>query len=107
MLAYLDNFLFELKCPVQPSSDTLCVSKEAVDRLNELNIGDYVYITLKYLHRYELVKYEHVKKLEHAKIPVTRGINGDRVMNFPRGSCVAIEWSKRTMDEYLAQRGTK
>lgn len=103
MLTFLDCFSFELKCPLQPSGDMLCVSEKAVERLNTMAIGDHVYITLRYLHRYEIVRYDHSKPLKGAQIPVTRGMNGNTVMNFPRGSCVAIEWTKQTMDEYIAQ----
>lgn len=103
MLTFLDHFAYELLCSVQPADTKLKISSKAMARLNEMAIGDYIYITLGYNDKYEIVKYVHNNKLTGNEIVVERDVERKGAKNFPRGSCVKVEWTKRTMDEYNAR----
>lgn len=103
MLAVVDHFSYELQCPIQPTDTELMLNANAVKRLNEVPVGDHVYLTLSVYDKYEIVKFTKQNELTGGKITVERDVERKGAKNFPRHSCVKHEWSKRVMDEYLAQ----
>lgn len=101
MLNMLDNFSYKLECHISPDDDTLVLGKHAIARLNELDEGDYVYLTLAWGHKHELVKYRHNTKLTGITIQVERDVESRGAKNFPRGSCVKMKWTKRMLKEFI------
>lgn len=105
MLDFLDHFNYELECAIRPDDDTLRVSTSAVKRLNELDEGNHVYLSIHWLDKYEQVKFTKSGELKSNIITVERDVENRGRKNFPRGSCITMSWTKLALDEYISQGG--
>lgn len=106
MLEYIDNFEFGLLCSLKPTDTEIAIPDSAIKRLNEIMKGNHVYISLHWLDKFEIVKFTKDEDLKFGKpVRVERDIETKGSKNFPMGSCAKIQWTRITMDEYIAQRG--
>lgn len=103
MLAVLDHFSYELQCHIKPTDTELVLNGNAIKRLNEIPVGDHVYLVLSGYDKYEVVKFTRQNDLTCNKVIVERDVENKGAKNFPRHTCVKHEWVKRVMDEYIAQ----
>ena len=103
MLKFLDGFKGSLLKNLQTTDDTLNVTHTAQNALNELPEGDHVYITLRYLDRYEVVKFVKDTPLKNGKVPVTRDVLGKGRKNFPAGTCISVDWNSIQLKEFICQ----
>lgn len=104
MLTFLDHFKYHLTCSLRTDDETISIPPDAAKRLNDIAEGDHVYITVNYDCRFEVVKFTKTSKVvKYDEVSIQRDVNNLGRKNFPRGSCIEIEWTKRTMDEYIKQ----
>lgn len=103
MLEVIDGFKSSLTAHLQTTDDLVSLPFKSVQRLNELAEGNHIYLTLKYLDRYEVVKFVKEANLKGGKIPVTRDILGKGRKNFPCGSCVVVDWNTIQLKEFICQ----
>lgn len=106
MIEFIDNFNYQLASPIKPTDTEITLPAEAIKQLNKVEKGNYVYISLHWLDKFEVVKFTKDEDLKlNAKVKVERDAQNLGSKNFPMGSCVKVQWNKITMDEYIAQRG--
>lgn len=103
MLSFIDGFKSTLKTHFQTTDDTLELPFKSVQELNKLAEGDHVYLTLRYLDRYEVVKFTKENDLKGGKVPVERDVLGKGRKNFPCGSCVVVDWNSVQLREFICQ----
>lgn len=103
MLEVIDGLKSSLTAHVQTTSDTLPLPPKTVQKLNELSEGNHIYLTLKYLDRYEVVKFTKDGAVKQGKVPVVRDILGTGRKNFPCGSCVVVDWNSIQLKEFICQ----
>lgn len=103
MLNFIDGFKGSLSSHLQSTDDALQLPFKTTQRLNELSEGEHVYLTLRYLDRYEVVKFTKDGDLKQGKVPVTRDVLGKGRKNFPCGSCVTVEWNSIQLKEFICQ----
>lgn len=103
MLEVIDGFKSSLTTHLQTTDDFLSLPFKAVQRLNELAEGNHIYLTLKYLDRYEVVKFVKENNLKGGRVPVTRDILGRGRKNFPCSSCVVVDWNTIQLKEFICQ----
>lgn len=103
MLNFIDGFKGSLSSHLQSTDDVLQLPFKPTQRLNELSEGEHVYLTLRYLDRYEVVKFTKDGDLKQGKVPVTRDVLGKGRKNFPCGSCVTVEWNSIQLKEFICQ----
>lgn len=110
MLRHIDYLSTRTSKPFTSSSAVLTVrpSHGLVNKLNSLDIDDYIYIQLRYQHRYEVVKYIHstpvVVNAGSLSLPVTRGEHGTTVTSWPSGTCVGSNLTYALLLEVLKAR---
>lgn len=106
MLEYIDNFEYKLTKPLKSTDTSLQLCSDAIKQLNKVEKGNHVYISLHWLGKFEIVKFTKDKDLKMTdKVPVERDVEVKGSSNFPMGSCVRVQWTKLTLDEYITQRG--
>lgn len=103
MLNFIDGFKSALKTHFQTTDDVIQLPFKSVQELNNLADGDHVYLSIKYLDRYEVVKYIKEGELKGGKVPVIRDVLGKGRKNFPCGSCVSIDWNSVQLKEFICQ----
>ena len=103
MLKFIDGFKGSLLKHFQTTDDTLHITHTAINTLNDLPEGDHVYLTLRYLDRYEVVKFVKDTTLKNGKVPVVRDVLGKGRRNFPAGACVAVDWNSIQLKEFICQ----
>lgn len=101
MLEYLDGFKTKLVGNLQTTSDIITLPMAWAKKLDELVEGNHVYLTIKYLDRYEVVKYTKDSKIKNGMVPVERDVLGKGRKNFPCGSCVLIDWNSVQLKEFI------
>ncbi len=103
MLNFIDQFKTALQTGLSTTDEKILIPFKMAKRLNELEQGDHVYLTIKYLDRYENVKFTKDNDLKGGEVLVERDVDGKGRKNFPCGACVTIEWGARQMHEYICQ----
>lgn len=103
MLEYLDGFRTSLVTHLNTTDDFIQIPYKMVQRLNDMEDGNYVYLTIRYLDRYEVVKYTKDQNLKGQKVPVDRDSLGKGRKNFPCGACVAVDWNSLQMKDFICQ----
>lgn len=103
MLSFIDYFKGSLTTHFQTTDDVLHMPFKAAQRLNELAEGDHVYLTVRYLDRFEVVKFTKEKDIRGGVVPVERDVLGKGRKNFPAGSCVSIDWNSIQLKEFICQ----
>lgn len=76
MLEFIDGFKTKVVGHVQTTSDTINLPFAAAKKLNDMVEGNHIYLTIKYLDRYEVVKYTKEGEIKNGKIAVERDILG-------------------------------
>lgn len=106
MIDFIDNFNYSLSRPIKPTDNEIELPAEAIRKLNKIKKGDYIYISLHWVDKSEVVKFTKDEDIKLSdKVRVERDVESSGSKNFPIGSCVKVQWNKITMDEYIAQRG--
>lgn len=102
MLKVIDHFNTTLQNYLAPSDTEICIPFSEAKKLNKLNEGDHVYLTLVSRDRAEIVKYTHTKELVSGEITVSRDEGMTGAFNFPSGSCVRIDMNSIQVNELVA-----
>lgn len=102
MLKVIDHFNTTLQNYLAPNDTELCIPFAEAKKLNKLNEGDHVYLTLMSRDRAEIVKYTHTKELVNGEITVSRDEGMTGAFNFPSGSCVRIDMNSVQVNELVA-----
>ena len=102
MLKVIDHFNTTLQNYLSPSDTELCIPFSEAKKLNKLNEGDHVYLTIMSRDRAEIVKYTHTKELVNGEITVSRDEGMTGAFNFPSGSCVLIDMNSVQINELVA-----
>lgn len=103
MLEFLDGFSTKLQSNLSTTQDTITICKNAVDKLNTLSEGNHVYLTIKYLDRYEVVKFIKDQDIVGNKIHITRDMLSKGRKNFPCGACVVVDFNSIQLTEFIKQ----
>lgn len=103
MLKYIDNLRGKVTTNIQTTSDILSVSPSVVKKLEVLNDGEYIYLTLRYLDRHEVVKFTKDGPIKRNQIAVERDVLGNGRKNFPCSSCIEADWNSRQLQEFVCQ----
>lgn len=103
MLKYMDNVKGKVTEHIQTTSIALPVTSNMVKKLETMNDGDHIYLSLRYLDRYEVVKFTKDGPIIRNRIPVERDILGQGRKNFPCQSCVEADWNSKQMQEFICQ----
>lgn len=103
MLEFLYEFRTSLMEHTKTTSDAIKLPLKMIKRLEHMKEGNHIYLTLKYLDRYEVVKYTHQGQLRNGFVPVERDILGSGRKNFPCGSCVVADWNPIQLNEFICQ----
>lgn len=103
MLSFIDYFKGSLSSHLKTTDDTIVLKFEQARRLNELAEGDHVYLTVRYLDRFEVVKFTKTYELKGGIVPVERDVLGKGRKNFPAGSCVSVDWNSVQLREFICQ----
>lgn len=102
MLKVIDHFNTTLQNYLAPNDTELCIPFTEAKKLNKLNEGDHVYLTIMSRDRAEIVKYTHTKGLTSGEITVSRDEGMTGAFNFPSGSCVRIDMNSVHVNELVA-----
>lgn len=102
MLKVIDHFNTTLQNYLAPNDTELCIPFAEAKKLNKLNEGDHVYLTLMSRDRTEIVKYTHTKELVSGEITVSRDEGMTGAFNFPSGTCVRIDMNSVQVNELVA-----
>ena len=102
MLKVIDHFNTTLQNYLAPNDTELCIPFAEAKKLNKLNEGDHVYLTLMSRDRAEIVKYTHTKELTNGETTVSRDEGMTGAFNFPSGSCVRIDMNSVQVNELVA-----
>lgn len=102
MLKVIDHFNTTLQNYLAPNDTELCIPFAEAKKLNKLNEGDHVYLTLMSRDRAEIVKYTHIKELDNGEITVSRDEGMTGAFNFPSGTCVRIDMNSVQVNELVA-----
>lgn len=102
MLKVIDHFNTTLQNYLAPNDTELCIPFTEAKKLNKLNEGDHVYLTIMSRDRAEIVKYTHTKGLTSGEITVSRDEGMTGAFNFPSGSCVRIDMNSVQVNELVA-----
>lgn len=103
MLEYIDNLKGSTTIAVQTTADTIDITPALVKRLSVLKDGSHIYLSLKYLDRYEVVKFTKDGEIRRNKISVERDVLGTGRKNFPARSCIEADWNSVQLKEFLCQ----
>lgn len=103
MLEFIDNFKSALQTNLSTTDDFITLRTKDIARLNTLKEGNHIYLSVKYLDRYEVLKYTHDTKIKGNKVPVTRDVLGKGRKNFPCSSCVLADWNSVQLNEFICQ----
>lgn len=103
MLEFIDGFKGSLASHLQTTDDMLTLSQKAIQYLNGLQEGNHVYLTIRYLDRYEVVKFTKDTQIKGHKVPVIRDVLGKGRKNFPCNSCVSVDWNSVQLKEFICQ----
>lgn len=103
MLEFIDGLKTSVVGHVQTTDDYIKVSHKVAKRLEKMKDGNHIYLTLKYLDRYEIVKFTKDGPIKDGKVPVERDILSEGRRNFPCSSCLVAEWSSTQLKEFICQ----
>lgn len=101
MLEILDGFKSRLAGNLQTTSDIITLPHSHAEKLNKMVEGNHIYLTIKYLDRYEVVKFTKDAAIKAGRVPVERDVLGDGRKNFPCGSCVVVDWNSVQLKEFI------
>lgn len=107
MLEFIDGFRTAQQGHLPTTADYLNLPPKAVKQLNDLSDGNHVYLTLRYLDRYEVVKFTKDTELKGSKVPVERDVLGKGRKNFPCGTCIVTDWNSVQLKEFVCNTGCK
>lgn len=96
MVKVIDGFRSFLKAKLMASSSTISIPRADAIRLNNVGVGNHVYLTIKDRGISEIVRYDHQDNWTTAdsaivQLPVTRNARGLGAKNFPYGACVVSD----------------
>lgn len=107
MLNFVDNLSLKLIKAIKASDSTLLVAAMDLPKLNQVGIGNHIYLTLKQNNQYEVVRYDHLSTLTatagNVPIAVTRDVNGTGAKNFGMPLCATADMNKTQMAEFICQ----
>lgn len=103
MLSFIDYFKGSLVSNLKTTDGSMAMKFEHARRLNELAEGDHVYLTVRYLDRFEVVKFTKASDIKNGIVPVERDVLGKGRKNFPAGSCVSVDWNSVQLREFICQ----
>lgn len=103
MLSFIDGFRSSLCENVSTTASTIKLRLSDAARLNKLKDGDHVYLSIRYLDRYEVVKFTKDADIRNGEVPVTRDMLGTGRKNFPSGTCVQTDWNSIQLKEFIKQ----
>lgn len=103
MLEFIDNFKSALQVNISTTDDVIVLRPKDVARLNAMKEGNHIYLTIKYLDRYEIVKYTHDAPIKGCKVPITRDVLSQGRKNFPCTACVVADWNAVQLREFVCQ----
>lgn len=104
MLNFIDGFKSRLTTNLRTTGDTIKLPPKAVQQLNALAENDHVYLTVRYLDRYEVVKFTKGETdIKGDEVPVERDILEKGRKNFPCEACVTIDWNSVQLKEFICQ----
>jgi hypothetical protein len=104
MLNMIDNLNMRLAKSVRSSDTTVTIVPQDALQLNQLAVGEHIYLTFRQGGTYEIMKYTHTAPITGnapVAIAVQRDSNGTGAKNFATGMCIKAEWNRLQMLEYL------
>lgn len=103
MLNFVDGYKATLLANLSTTADKLSLCQRSLNAFRKFKDGDYVYLTLKYLDRVEVVRFTKDGELSGGLLPVDRDVLQSGRKNFPKGACVTIEWNSIQLHEFICQ----
>lgn len=102
----IDGLQFTLRAKATASANTISVSRASAIRLNDVGVGNRVYLAIKDRMNYELVQYDHSADWDSSDsaivaLPVVRDARGFGAKNFPYGACVVSEVNSLYIEDYI------
>lgn len=103
MLKFIDNLRGKVTSNIQTTADVLPIVPSMVKKLETLNDGEHIYLTLRYLDRHEVVKFTKDGPITRNQIAVERDVLGNGRKNFPCSSCIEADWNSKQLQEFVCQ----
>lgn len=107
MLRIFEDLSITVRAAVAPGDDQILISSSDALKLNQMAVGDHIYLTFNDARAYEVVRYNHTGAVSTppgtVHITVDRAQHGTTRRAWPIKSCIHTSRSELAQREFICQ----